>query len=173
MHIYTPDGCHAWFHLHGTSRPVRSTSKATRYKMKKSCPQWDSNPQPWDFKSDALPTALARLVECCPFKSPYYIPYNGYFLRLEIFAIGAPKCSILIFALLIFAIPFNHRKWLIDNYFHTWIWFSSAVKKYFLKRLKCHHCSYLRRNIDFIVMTANNKPNSSARVKPNNQKRFR
>ena len=59
------------------------------------------------------------------------IPYNGYFLRLEIFAIRTPKRSILIFAFLIFAIPFNHKKWLIHNYFHTWIWLSSAVIKYF------------------------------------------
>ena len=42
-----------------------SASKATKYKMKNPCPQWDSNPQPWDF---ALPTELAGLVECCPFK---------------------------------------------------------------------------------------------------------
>ena len=27
----------------------------------------------WDFKSDALPTELAGLVECCPYKWPYYI----------------------------------------------------------------------------------------------------
>ena len=59
------------------------------------------------------------------------VPYNGYFLRLEIFAIWAPKRSILIFAFLIFAISFNRKKWLIDNYFHTWIWLSSAVIKYF------------------------------------------
>ena len=63
------------------------------------------------------------------------LPYNGYFLRLEIFAIWAPKRSILIFAFLIFAITFNREKWLIDRYFHTWILFSSAVIKYFLKRL--------------------------------------
>ena len=55
------------------------------------------------------------------------IPYNGYFLRLEIFAIWAQKHNILIFAFLIFAIPFNHKKWLIDHYFHTRIWFSSGV----------------------------------------------
>ena len=30
-------------------------------------------PQPFDFKSDALPTELAGLGECCPFKWPYYI----------------------------------------------------------------------------------------------------
>ena len=64
----------------------------------------------------------------------HWLPYNGYFLRLEIFAIWAPKRSILIFAFLIFAIPFNRKKWLIDNYFHTWIWFSSAVIKYFFKK---------------------------------------
>ena len=39
-----------------------------------------------------------------------YIPYNGYFLWLEIFAIWAPKRSILIFAFLIFVIPFNRKK---------------------------------------------------------------
>ena len=40
------------------------------------------------------------------------VPYNGYFLRMEIFAIWAQKRSILIFAFLIFAIPFNRKKWL-------------------------------------------------------------
>ena len=36
MHLYTSDGRHAWFHLHGTSRPARSASEATKYKMKNS-----------------------------------------------------------------------------------------------------------------------------------------
>ena len=48
MHLYTSDGRHAWFHLHGTSWPVRSASKATKYKKKNSCPQRDSNSQPLD-----------------------------------------------------------------------------------------------------------------------------
>ena len=61
MHLFTSDGRHAWFHLHGTSRPARSALEATKYKMKNSCPQWDSNPQPLDLKSDALPTELAGL----------------------------------------------------------------------------------------------------------------
>ena len=30
----TSDECHAWFHLYETSRPARSASKATKYKMK-------------------------------------------------------------------------------------------------------------------------------------------
>ena len=42
--------------------------------------------------------------------SIFLIPYNGYFLRLEIFAILVPKRSILIFAFLIFAIPVNRKK---------------------------------------------------------------
>ena len=46
MHLYTSDGRHVWFHFHGTSRPVRSASKAKKYKMKNSCPQWDSNWEP-------------------------------------------------------------------------------------------------------------------------------
>ena len=70
-------------------------------------------------------------IQC---SSRFRLPYNGYILRLEIFAIWAQKRSILIFAFLIFAIPFNRKKWLIDNYFHTWSWFSSAVK-ILLKRL--------------------------------------
>ena len=36
LHLYNSDGRHAWFHLHGTSRPDRSTSEATKYKMKNS-----------------------------------------------------------------------------------------------------------------------------------------
>ena len=47
--------------------------KRQNTKWKISCPQWDSNPQPFDSKSDALPTELAGLGECCPFKWPYYI----------------------------------------------------------------------------------------------------
>ena len=73
MHLYTSDGHHAWFHSHGTSRPARSGSEATKYKMKHSCAKWYSNPQPRDFKSDALPTELAGLVEWWPFKWPYYM----------------------------------------------------------------------------------------------------
>ena len=42
-------------------------------KWKIHCPQWDSNPQSSDSKSDALPTELAGLGECCPFKWPYNI----------------------------------------------------------------------------------------------------
>ena len=47
--------------------------KRQNTKWKISYPQWDSNPQPFDSKSDALPTELAGLGECYPFKWPYYI----------------------------------------------------------------------------------------------------
>ena len=50
-----------------------SALKATKYKMKKSCPQSDSNPRLLDLKSDALLTELAGLVESCLFKWLYYI----------------------------------------------------------------------------------------------------
>ena len=33
-----------------------------------SFPQWDSNQQPWDLKSDALPTEQTGLVESCTIK---------------------------------------------------------------------------------------------------------
>ena len=65
MHLYTLDGRHAWFHLYGTTRPARSASKATKYKMKNSCPQWDSNPELWDLKSDPLPIEQIRLDVSC------------------------------------------------------------------------------------------------------------
>ena len=42
--------------------------KRQNTKLKNSCPQWDSNPQPFDSKSDALPTELAGLGECYQFK---------------------------------------------------------------------------------------------------------
>ena len=58
MHLYTSDDHHAWYHLNETWRPARSVSKATKYKIKNSCPQWDLNSQSWDLKSDALPTGL-------------------------------------------------------------------------------------------------------------------
>ena len=47
--------------------------KRQNTKWKISSPQWDSNPQPFDSKSDALPTELAGLGEWYPFKWPYYI----------------------------------------------------------------------------------------------------
>ena len=47
--------------------------KRQNTKWKIPCPQWHSNPQPFDSKSDALPTELAGLGECYPFKWPYYI----------------------------------------------------------------------------------------------------
>ena len=62
IQLYTSDECHAWFHLDGTSRPIRSASKATKCKMKNSCPQWELKPQPWDPKPDALPTELIGLL---------------------------------------------------------------------------------------------------------------
>ena len=62
---------------------------------------------------------IPKGTNCAPLLAD--IPYNGYFLRLEIFAILAQKSSILIFAFLIFAIPFNCKKWLLDHHFHTWI----------------------------------------------------
>ena len=65
LHLYTSDERYAWFHLYGTSRPARSALKATEYKMKKILPTVDSNPQPWDLKSDALPTELLGLDEIC------------------------------------------------------------------------------------------------------------
>ena len=117
-------------------------------------------------------TCLLTLLTLIPV---IILPYNGYILRLEIFAIWAQKRSILIFAFLIFAflifaIPFNRKKWLIDNYFHTWSWFSSAVKNTFKKAYYCHHCCYLRHNINLTIMTGNNK--LSARMKPYNQLQY-
>ena len=78
MHLYTFDRRLAWFHLYGTSRPVRSVSKSTKFKMKNSWPQWESNQQPWDLKSDALPTELAGLVERCLFNDFITYMYSHY-----------------------------------------------------------------------------------------------
>ena len=49
--------------------------KRQNTKWKIPCPQWDSNPQPFDSKSDALPTELAGLGKCCPFKWPLVITF--------------------------------------------------------------------------------------------------
>ena len=48
---------------------ARRKRKNTKWKI--SCPQWDSNPQTFDSKSDALPDWASRLGECHPFKWPY------------------------------------------------------------------------------------------------------
>ena len=47
--------------------------KRQNTKWKISYPPLDSNPQPFDSKSAALPTELAGLGECYLFKWPYYI----------------------------------------------------------------------------------------------------
>ena len=73
--LYAPitlDECYAWFHLYGTSWHANGVSKATIYRMKNSCPQWDSNPQPWDFKHDALPTELPGLWWKLSYESGLY-----------------------------------------------------------------------------------------------------
>ena len=61
LNLYTSDERHAWFHWYGISWPVKCASKATNYKIKHSCPQWDSNPQPWDLLSYHLLTELRGL----------------------------------------------------------------------------------------------------------------
>ena len=45
----------------GTSWHAKCASNATNYKMKNSCPQCDSNRQPWYLLSDDLPTELRGL----------------------------------------------------------------------------------------------------------------
>ena len=50
MHIYNSDGRHAWFHLHGTSRPDRSASEATKYKMKNSLSTVGLEPSTFRFQ---------------------------------------------------------------------------------------------------------------------------
>ena len=39
--------------LYGLSRAVGNAKQEKNYKMNFSCPQWDSNPQPSDQKSQA------------------------------------------------------------------------------------------------------------------------
>ena len=55
--------------------------------------------------------AVTLTLEDLTLDQHHDIPYNGYFLRLEIFAIWTPKHNILIFAFLIFAIPFNRKNY--------------------------------------------------------------
>ena len=76
MHLYTSDGRHAWFHLHGTSWPARSASEATKYKMKNSLSTVGLEPTTLPSLINALPTELAGLGECCPFKWPYSYMYS-------------------------------------------------------------------------------------------------
>ena len=68
--------------LRGARRKRQNT------KWKGPCPQWDSNPQPFDSKSDALPNELAGLGECCPFKWPYYIHVQWWFVNPDTFVPG-------------------------------------------------------------------------------------
>ena len=50
MHLYNSDGRHAWFHLHGASRPARSASEATKYKIKNSLSTVGLEPTTFPFK---------------------------------------------------------------------------------------------------------------------------
>ena len=81
----------------------------------------------------------------------FYILFNRYFLRLEFFAIWAPKHSILIFAFLIFAIPFNRKNQLFSYMSLIFI----CSNKMLLKRLNISSLllftAYI--NINFIIMT--------------------
>ena len=45
--------------LNGIPRPVRSANE--NYKMKKTCPQWDSNPGPSAYMYEAKPLGVALL----------------------------------------------------------------------------------------------------------------
>ena len=109
MHLYTSNEYHAWFHLYGTKRPARSASKAKKCKMENSCPRWDSIPQPWDLKSDALRIEVIGL-RCKQyylndlFVYMYFIPI--YTLRIryrfeneEVERILSCKCSVLCFVI--------------------------------------------------------------------------
>ena len=107
LHLYTSDECHAWFHLYGTSRPARSASKAKKCKMKNVCSQWDSNPQPWGLKSDALPTELTGLRCKLHYLNDLYVNmYILYFLWYrykfendEVDCILSCKCTVLCYIL--------------------------------------------------------------------------
>ena len=63
--IYTSEVSFVW-DLSNCQEQVKSN----KIQMKNSCPQWDSNPQPSDLESDALPTEL-----CCLCWKLYYL--NG------------------------------------------------------------------------------------------------
>ena len=79
---------------------ARRKRQNTKWKM--PCPQWDSNPQPFDWKSDALPTELAGLGECCPYKWPYYIhvlPIPMFTENDEVERNLSCKCTVLCYIL--------------------------------------------------------------------------
>ena len=61
MHLYTSDECHAWYNFICMTPVDLPGAHLKRKQMKYSCSQWDSNPQSWDLKSDALPAELAGL----------------------------------------------------------------------------------------------------------------
>ena len=46
--------------------------------MKNSCPQWDSNPKPRYFKSDALPTELGGLLNAVHLNDLFAYMYSQY-----------------------------------------------------------------------------------------------
>ena len=57
---------------------IGARRKRQNTKWKLPCPQWDLNPQPFDSKSDALPTELAGLVNAVRLNGPITFMYSQY-----------------------------------------------------------------------------------------------
>ena len=97
MHLYYSDGRHAWFHLHGTSRPARSASEATKCKMKNALSTVGLEPttlqfQVWcstDWASRAwwMLSILMTLLHTCSPDTNVYIIISTRMIKDSVFCL--------------------------------------------------------------------------------------
>ena len=97
MHVYTSDECHAWFHLYEASRPARSASKATKYKMKNSCQSRTrtDNPEIWSLVlyqlsyTDFVESCIINLTfkPSCPSDTNLYIDISSRMMKENVFCL--------------------------------------------------------------------------------------
>ena len=92
-------------YLQGARRKRQNT------KWKKSCPQWDSNPQPQDLKTGALPTELAGLVKSFPFKWPNCTSYTNAYICLRMMKESVVCLVNVLFCVTYLNIYLNCRYW--------------------------------------------------------------
>ena len=71
--------------VYGPIGDARNTQKAKITKWKKNCPNWNSNPQPWDYEADAIFRAPQDLTDKECLKVKLYLSYICNFNKCRCF----------------------------------------------------------------------------------------
>ena len=91
--LYAPfssDECQSWFHLYGTSRTARSSSKVTKYKMKLFVYSgtWTHNLEIGSLMLYSLDFVKVNIKHTCILsqkESIHFCNYNNFFIRTKMF----------------------------------------------------------------------------------------